>query len=258
MRFGIRDGCLKMGWEDALKAAAEIGFDGVELDIDTNYKESLLWTDGPEAVARLAAAVGGKVLSFCAGVCWTVSPASPDESVRAEINTLLTDLIGYTADLGATVILVPVTPGGDDVTYQDGTARWIEEIGKLAPIAAAAGVVLALENVGRGYGKSAQELSCIVDAIGSPGVQTYYDIGNATAFENDPVEEIGLLGSRIADVHIKDRPGELLGEGVVKIPESVEALKAIGYNGDLVLETPPTDDPRAAAAHNLKYLQELI
>ena len=94
--------------------------------------------------------------------------------------------------------------------------------------------------------------------MGSAYVQVYYDVGNATAFGNDPAEEIRELGSRITAVHIKDREGELLGEGVVRIAESIAALWRIGYQGDLILETPATQDPRAAAAYNLEYLRGLL
>lgn len=258
MRIGIRDGCLRMPWAEAMQATAEIGFDGLEIDIGANYRETPLWSDGVGAVRAMADRAGCSVLAFCAGACWQISPASADEAAREEIRTLLTDLCGYAAELGAGAILVPVTPGGEDVSYEDQQQRWIEEMRKLAPVADATGVVLALENVGRGCGKSAEELIHLADGVGSPGVQVYYDIGNATAFGNDPVEEIKLLGARIAVVHVKDRDGDLLGEGTVKIPESIEALKGIGYDGDVILETPPTDDPRAAAAHNLQYLKALV
>lgn len=259
MRIGIRDGCLRMPWTEAFQAVADIGFDGLELDIGGNYRDTPLWaTDGVSQVAAMAEAANSQLLAFCAGVCWSLSPASPDQAVREEIRALLTDLSGFAAELGAGVILVPVTPGGDEISYEDGTRRWIDEMRAVAPAAEANGVVLALENVGRGYGKSAQELVHLVDSVASDAVKTYYDIGNATAFENDPVEEIELLGSRIAAVHIKDYDGELLGEGIVKIPECVEALKQIGYAGDLVLETPATDDARAAAARNLEYLRRLL
>jgi sugar phosphate isomerase/epimerase len=258
MRIGIRDGCLKMPWDEALAAAGEIGFDGVELDIGGGYRDTPLWTGGPDAVADMAQRAGGKVLSFCAGACWALSPASPDSAIRAEISKLLTDLSGFAAQLEAGTILVPVTPGGEGVSDEEGRDRWIEEMRTLAPAAERDGTVLALENVGGGYGKSAEELIGLVDAVGSPAVQVYYDIGNATAFENDPVEEIARLGSRIADVHIKDRGGELLGQGVVRIEECLVALRQIGYEGDLVLETPATDDPRAAAKYNLDYLRTLI
>lgn len=258
MRIGIRDGCLRMSWDEALQAAAEIGFDGVELDIGANYRETALWTDGAAAVAAMADRANGKVLAFCAGACWALSPASSDAAIREEIRTLLTDLGSFAAELGAGVILVPVTPGGDDVTYEEARRRWIDEMTAIAPAAEDSGVVLALENVGRGCGKSAEELIYLADGVASPAVQVYYDIGNATAFENDPVEEIAALGSRIAAVHIKDFQGELLGEGVVNIPGSIDALKQIGYDGDLILETPPTDDARAAAAQNLRYLRDLL
>lgn len=258
MRIGIRDGCLGMAWPEAFAAAAEIGFDGIELDIGAGYAETPLWIGGVAAVRDMMAHTGGGLLSFCAGACWQFSPASPDGSVRAEIRTLLSDLSGFAAELSAPVILVPVTPGGDDVSPEDGARRWVEEMEILAPTARDKGVILALENVGRGYGKSAAELIRLVDAVDSPAVRVYYDIGNATAFGHDPVDEIMALGSRIAAVHIKDREGELLGDGIVKIAESVEALKATGYSGDLVLETPATDDPRAAAAHNLSFLRALV
>jgi L-ribulose-5-phosphate 3-epimerase len=258
MRIGIRDGCLRMPWAEAMQAAAQIGFDGIELDIGAGYRETPLWSGGAEAVKAMAEQAGSAVLAFCAGACWQISPASADEAVRDEIRALLTDLCGYAAELEAGAILVPVTPGGEEVSYEDQQRRWIEEMKKLAPVAEATGVVLALENVGRGCGKSAAELIDLADGVGSPGVQVYYDIGNATAFGNDPVGEIELLGARIAVVHIKDRDGDLLGEGTVKIPESIEALKGIAYDGDLILETPPTDDPRAAAAHNLQYLRALV
>jgi sugar phosphate isomerase/epimerase len=258
MRIGIRDGSLGMPWEAALEAAAEIGFDGVELDMGPNYRETALWTGGSAAVAAMARKGGSQVLTFCAGVCWALSPASPDAAVRREISMLLADLSRFAGELGAGVILVPVTPGGPDVTEAEGQRRWIEEMKALAAAAESSGVILALENVGGGYGKLAGDLIALADGVDEPAVQTYYDIGNGTYFEQDPVEEIKLLGSRIAAVHIKDLRGDLLGEGVVKIPESIAALKEIGYDGDLILETPPTADPRGAAARNLEYLQRLL
>jgi hexulose-6-phosphate isomerase len=247
-----------MPWPEAMAAAAEIGFDGIELDIGGNYRDTVLWREGADALGEMAEETECPVLAFCAGACWGISPASPDDLVRAEIRQLLTDLCFYAESLGAGAILVPVTPGAEGGLEGDEQHRWIEEMNKLAPVAEATGVTLALENVGRGCGKSASDLIRLADGVGSARVQVYYDIGNATAFGNDPVEEIHALGLRVAVVHIKDLHGELLGQGTVKIPECIAALKAIGYDGDLILETPPTDDPKAAAAYNLRYLRGLL
>ena len=259
MRIGIRDGCLQEPWETAFKTAAQIGFDGLEIEIGANHEETLLWTcEGRTKLAQIVKASGIEVASFCAGVCWTVSPASNDPEVRRRIAKILTAACAFAAEFQVRWILVPVTPGGEGVTPEVGTARWIEAMSSLASLANDMGVKLCLENVGGGYGKSAAELIGMVDAVASPGVGVYYDIGNATAFGHDPVEEIETLGNRIGEVHVKDVKGELLGEGLVRIPESLAALRAIGYDDYLVLETPATADPVAAATANLSYLRKLL
>jgi L-ribulose-5-phosphate 3-epimerase len=256
-RIGIRDGCLRMAWPEALRTAAELGFDGLEPDVGANWRENPLWAQGTDAVAAMCRETGGTILSFCAGVCWSLSPASASPEVRAEIAGVLTDLIGFTAKLGATYILVPITPGGEDVSYDESRTRWVEAMKSIAGCAQDSGITLALENVGRGCGRSADELIYLVDGVDSPAVKAYYDVGNATAFGFDPPAEILQLGGRIAAVHVKEREADLLGQGTVKIAESLKALAQIGYAGDLVLETNPTDDPVAAARYNLEYLRKL-
>ena len=59
-------------------------------------------------------------------------------------------------------------------------------------------------------------------------------------------------------MHIKEREADLLGEGIVPITACLSALRDLGYDDWLVLETAPTADPEAAASHNLRYLQRLL
>jgi L-ribulose-5-phosphate 3-epimerase len=258
MKIGIRDGCLQQPWPAAFEMAARAGFDGLELDLGADYEQTLLWSaDGRRQLHDLIEASGVELASFCAGVCWTYSPASDDPATRGRIRDMLATACAHSAELGVKWILVPVTPGEEGVTHEIGTRRWIEMMADLAPLAADLGVILCLENVGRGYGKSAAELAHMVDTVSSPGLKVYYDVGNALAFGNDPVAEIEFLGDRIGEVHIKERDADLLGEGVVPIAACLSALLALGYDGWLVLETAPTADPEAAARHNLEYLRGL-
>ncbi len=259
MKIGIRDGCLQQPWPAAFEMAARVGFDGLELDLGANYEETLLWSaEGRRELHGLIGAAGIELASFCAGVCWTYSPASDDPAIRARIRDMLTATCAYCAEFGVRWILVPVTPGEEGVTHEVGTQRWIEMMAELAPPAADHGVVLCLENVGRGYGKSAPELANMADTVASPALKVYYDVGNALAFGNDPVAEIKLLGDRIGEVHIKERDADLLGEGVVPIPACLSALRELGYDDWLVLETAPTADPETAARYNLEYLRKLL
>jgi len=57
---------------------------------------------------------------------------------------------------------------------------------------------------------------------------------------------------------IKDKDGDLLGEGEVEWDKCVAAIKDIDYNGWLVLETKPTNRPRNAAAKNLQFIQNAV
>ncbi|MCC6442166.1 MAG: sugar phosphate isomerase/epimerase, partial [Armatimonadetes bacterium] len=170
---------------------------------------------------------------------------------------IATSAARFCAELGVPAILVPVTPG-EGVEDAEGKKRWIEEMKRCAPVAEETGVTLALENVGRGYGKSADDLIALVDGISSPKVGVYYDCGNATYFQNDPADEILRLGKRIAQAHTKEVEGTLMGEGKVDHLGSLRALKAIGYDGYIVLETNATDDPDRAALANLAFLKRVM
>lgn len=258
MKIGIRNGSLRMDWSEAVIAAGELRFDSVELNIGADYADSLMGSpDGAKALAEAAERSGCEIASFCVGALWTVSPANPDPIVRAEARDILRKAATFAADVGARWILVPVTPGGDAVDHAQSVASWISEMQAVAPAAQDSGVVFCLENVGRGCGKSADDLLRLTEGVDSPAVGAYYDIGNAVAFGNDPVAEISRLGDAMRIVHVKDH-GDLLGVGDVPIPASMEALSRTGYDGYLVLETAPTPDPRYAAAYNLGFLKGVL
>jgi len=255
MKTGIRNGSLGQDWLGAIEVAARLGYDGVELDVGADYADSLMWrTGGCAEISAAAADNDCAVASLCLGALWRISPANRDEQVRSEARELIKASAGIAAELGAKWILLPVTPGGEEVGQEESVERWIDEMKQVAGAAEEAGISYCLENVGRGCGKSAADLTRLVRGIDSPAVGVYYDIGNAVAFENDPVAEIGALRDAIGIVHVKDH-SNLLGQGDVPIPACLRALRALGYDDWLVLETSPTDDPGHAGAFNLGFLR---
>jgi len=260
MKIGIRNGSMAFpGMTELFEQAAEIGFDGVELDIRAEWQdEPMMSEEGRAQIKQLAEETGVEVPSLCIGALWQFSPAATDEDTLNTSREIIAAAIAAAADLGAAWILIPVTPSDEEISHEECQRRWIEEMQNAAPMAEAAGVVLCLENVGRGCGKSADDLLSLVGGIDSPAVQTYYDPGNACAFGHDAVAEIRALGEAIGAVHIKDREADLLGDGVVDIPGCVDALREVGYDGWLILETPPTDDPLEAGNYNLAYLRDVV
>ena len=256
MLYGIRDGCLRVGWEEAFKQATELGFDGLELDVGADYQDTPLWTAaGRKQVAEWAKR-GAELSSVCIGALWSHSFGSSAPAVRARAHEVAYNTIDACAELSANWILVPVTPG-QDAEEEQARQHWIDGMIDCAERAVRDRVVLCLENVGRGYAQSAVDLLEIARAVDSPFLRTYYDPGNGLSLGNDPVAELALLGQEwIAVLHAKDPGGDYLGEGDLDWDGVEEKVKEIGYDGYMILETPATDDPVEAGRRNLAFLKE--
>jgi sugar phosphate isomerase/epimerase len=82
----------------------------------------------------------------------------------------------------------------------------------------------------------------LANAIGSPAFGCYFDLANVVWLGMDTSTEIRELGGLIRQVHMKESlvgPGDVRpGAGRVNYVGSVEALREIGYQGWVVLETP--------------------
>jgi sugar phosphate isomerase/epimerase len=129
----------------------------------------------------------------------------------------------------------------------------VKRLKAAAPRAGDAGVTLAIENT-----LSAQQNIEIVERIGHPAVSVYYDVGNSTKNGYDVPAEIRLLGRRISQFHFKDNP-HYLGEGPIQFASVAAAVREIGYQGWIVLETTsPSKDKVADARRNGAFVRKLF
>src|SRR5918912_3952630 len=178
MKFGTRTGVIKQPTgEQAFRTAQQIGFDGIELDLARDYKHDPLWSaEGRREIKRAARDTGVEVASTCLGALWGQTFASDDEGDRQRAYEIVAEATRFTPELGPKVILVPIVgvEGQDNAT---GTQRWIEGLRRCAPLAEQHGAILALENVGRSPANSAPAILEIVQAVNSPAVKVYYDVG---------------------------------------------------------------------------------
>lgn len=134
--------------------------------------------------------------------------------------------------LGLEVMLMAFFSKNDLKGDAEGTAETIKRLKEVAPLAEEKGITLGLETT-----LSADEHLHIIDSVGSPAVQVYYDLGNSHANGYAIDAEIRQLGRElICEVHCKDRSGELFGEGEVDFKGALQALEEIGYDRWYVLE----------------------
>ena len=227
IKFGVCDWTLgKSGSPEAFALAKKLGFDGVQVSL-LPQGDSLVFVDNTKRAAFLDAAGkrGQAIASFALGILNDV-PLKNDP--RAE--RWLGEAIGICRDTGVKVILVPFFGKGDLRNDSAGVDACVAALRRLAPNAERAGVVLALESY-----LSADELLKILDRVGSPSVQIYYDVANSQAAGLDIAREIPLLGKRIAEIHAKDTK-DLYGKGSMDFPLVRKAMEEIGYGGWFVVE----------------------
>ena len=255
MKLSMHSICIERRYPllDAIRKAAEFGYQGYEIDIG-DFGSTGLGLHWPEeftpdrvaAAGEAARAAGIEVSSLCLGVLWRFYPSSADPSVRAQAAEIIRQSAPSAASVGAKVILLPVGQP-ESLTPEQARDNLVNVLRDCAPEAEKAGVVYAVENVGQALAKTVEHLLEIVERVDSPACQVYYDVGNAVWQDSDPVSDMRKLGERIAMIHVKDRRvvdgrGEIavIGDGVIDWPSVAAAARDIGYGGYLTLEVPGT------------------
>ena len=129
----------------------------------------------------------------------------------------------------------------------------VQRLKDAAPRAKDTGVILAIENT-----LSGRQNAEMLERIGHPSVRVYYDVGNSTGKGYDVPAEIRFLKERIACIHFKDRD-RYLGEGLIQFEPIAAAIKAIGYQGWIVMETAnPSGNAMADAKRNAAFIRRLF
>ena len=105
---------------------------------------------------------------------------------------------------------------------------------KVSGAARDAGVTIGMET-----SNSPAEDRKLIELVDRPSVQVYYDLDNVERYAHtgQAVPGIGLLKSRIRQVHLKNEDRLLEQPGRVNWAAAVKGLAAIGYAGWFVFET---------------------
>ena len=235
----------------ALELGREIGLDGIQVSIgEPGHRYDLR----KEEVRREYAAAGKKhniaVCSLAMGVLNGI-PYSSDP--RAE--KWVRECVEVLPKMKQKIMLLAFFGKGDIKNKPDLTAEVIRRLKKVAPVAEKAGVTLGLETW-----LSADEHMHIIDAVGSPAIQVYYDTANSNKMGYDIYKEIRQLGRRnICQIHCKEN-GFLLGNGRIDFRKFKDAVDDIGYRDWLVIESATGKGVNTfdSYVHNQRYLRSVF
>jgi hexulose-6-phosphate isomerase len=214
----------------------DMGYDGIELNSPGG--------EDKEEALRASREVGLPIHGVVDSIHWQDRLSDPDAEVRARgLRGLLTAIEETRYVGGATVLLVPGRNADPETENQQHVwDRSIEAIRTALPLAAKNGVRILIENVWNGFlydhegsaDQSADRLAAYIDAINSPWVGVYFDIGNHRKYGR-PEEWIRTLGSRIVKLDVKDWGREngwaKIGDGDVDWKQVRAALADIGFSG---------------------------
>jgi hexulose-6-phosphate isomerase len=219
---------------DKLTLLRELGFDGVELDSPSPLDR--------DEVLRARDKSGLPIHGVVDSIHWNVRLSSPDpamrEQGRAGLETAVRDAKLYG---GSSVLLVPGRVGKDE-SQTEVWERSIAEIRKVLPLAAELGIHILIENVWNGFcyqhdgpaDQAPDQLAAYIDAIGSPWVASYFDIGNHQKYADVPAW-IRALRRRIVKLDVKDWGEQAgfcaIGDGDVPWADVRAALAEIGFTG---------------------------
>jgi sugar phosphate isomerase/epimerase len=254
---------------EVLEVVAELGYDGVDLDTDTDKIDPRKFKE----VTDIAESLGLKIPALVAAWGgWHAGEerdlASTDERVRSHAVSYAKKCIDQAASMGGPVVeiaLAPLHPQYPLSSIPIDVLRrnFMRSAGEIAEYATARRVPMAIEAINRfegyaGFLNSTVEAVRIVEEIGSDYLGVLVDLFHANIEDGPIAEVLRRTGSRLMYVHLADSNRQAPGTGHLDFNQILRALAAIGYQGYMSIDCcPPLPDWKTLLRDSIVYMKEL-
>ncbi|MHC4294082.1 MAG: sugar phosphate isomerase/epimerase family protein [Planctomycetota bacterium] len=264
-QLGISSTALKVdNLGEAFQHAVEIGAEGLELSYDTDKETKVLFqVRYPEQLSKLAQTSGVIISALgLSSLCYKPSLIGTPKQIEAA-KKLIYQGIYVAGECGIKVLRIPFF-GKNKIETEEELTRAANALLEVVESTETSEVIIGIEST-----MNFNQQRFLLDHLGNTGgVRIYQNTATALARKLDLPTGLRDLGSEgIAQIHFKDVRVEegqppnydvALGEGDVDFRALAQALRAIGYEGWVILEAPPTDDPIAAGKKNLQFAREIL
>lgn len=255
---------------------AKIGFDWIEIPL-----EGLEDIDYAQAAAVIQE--HGLGISCTGALGPDRDLISPDAAIRENAKAYVRGAIDAAQQLGATNLVGPFYSAVGRTWQQTETERQsdldlvVASLKELGAYAADHGVVICVEPLNRfetSFMNLASQVAELVDRVDSPGIAMMLDTFHMNIEERNSGDAIRLAGKRLKHIHTCESDRGAPGTGQVHWDQVAQAIKDIGYNGPLVIESftpkvksiaraaaiwrPLADSPEALAGEGYKFLKALL
>ena len=255
-RLGFRTaGYRNMSVEQAIRAIADVGYDGVELCLEhPDLGPEKLTDDRCAELVAVASELGLEIA--------TVSYHGDGDPLELRWARALA-AVALTPALGADILIVNSPRPGPDAPA-DLAEEFRYELSCQLAMADELEVTVALEPEPGLLVDDCRDMLDLIEQMGSPSLAVNLDVGHAWLTEDDLNSAITEMGGHIAAVHIEDMADKVHkhrvpGDGQMDLPGVVQALRDTGFSGWLTVDLfDIADDPNAAARQSLAQMRELL
>jgi sugar phosphate isomerase/epimerase len=249
-------------WDDlesSCQAAADLGFDGVELFLpDANAVQ-------PSRLRKLLEASGLTLAAVGTGAGWVVhrlNLCDPDERRRTEARDFVRAIIDFGGPFGAPAIIGSMQ-GPAAVDVDPAMARgWLRAaLDDLGRHADQYGVPVLLEPLNRYETKQVNTLAAgvqLLDSLSAGNVRLLADFFHMNIEEANMADSLRAAGAKVGHVHFVDSNREAAGRGHLLLERLRDALLDIGYDGLLSAEARPVPDSMTAAKTTIAAFNRLF
>ena len=243
----------------AFQLTKDIGADGVELDMgglgaretfDNKLADPAICRQFKDEANRLNLEISSIAMSGFYAQSFAERPG---------VDRMVQDCINTMQQLKVKVAFLPLGIQGDLVQHPELRPQIVKRLKAAAAQAEKAGVVIGIETALDATG----EVKLLED-IGSPAIQSYFNFANALEAGRDLQKELRILGKeRICQIHCTDKDGVWLQDNPrIHLPKVKQTLDEMGWSGWLVIErSRNARDPRNVKwnfSTNTAYLKSVF
>ena len=241
-------------WENEFRQAEDLGFPSMEWTIDSErFSENpLVTTDGQSKINQLSRTHGLLIPSVTCDY-FMENPSWKNNVVVIRKN--LIDIMDGMRQVGANILVIPLVDNSSLVN--------LVQIEKVREFFISLESDLFDRNLKIAF-ESDFEPQILLEFVSTFNDKYFginYDIGNSASLGFNPIEEIQAYGSRIINIHIKDRGlgGSTvpLGEGAADFKTIFNLMKDIKYSGNLIMQTARSAEGKHAEAL-IKYREMVL
>ena len=249
--------------EACLARLADFGFQEFELMVHPGHLWPAELTAAQRSALRRMMQQRGLQLTALNMPNIDINVAGAAAEMRAYSLNLVSDTVRLAGELGSRGVVIG--PGKANPLFPAPAAeligRFFAALDRLAPVAAASGTALWVENMPFAFLPAIGQLMDALKHYGNDALRIVYDIANAHFIGEDFVAGLQQCRARLALVHLSDTGRQIyrhdpVGLGTVPFAEVPRALHAAGYSARPMLEIVSRDPDRdiVASASKLALL----